>query len=292
VKQKSLADSKNNNKTTEAQDKKEAKAVNNDLALLNSIPELAALGPVFKTCAAVDLTEKETEYVVSCIKHILAQHVVFQFSVTNNMEDQQLENVSVEMECEQAGWSEEMTVPEEKLVYQIPGTTFACFNRPKNSFSSGAITCTLKFTVKDVVGGEVAAKGSDEEYQLEEIEVSESDFMRPGENIGLIEFKRQWEQLTETKEVSKKYSLGLDTLQAAVDAVVDLLGMTPCEGTGVVQDAAKGNHGCMLVGSFFGGIPVLARAGFVLDSKPSVTLRIAVRSPNPAINTMLTNAIR
>src|SRR5689334_3865687 len=96
-----------------------SKAGRADLTLLNSIPELKALGPVFKTCPSVDLTEKETEYVVSCIKHILPHNVVFQFSVTNNMEEQQLENITVDMECETAGWTEEMTVPEEKLVYQV-----------------------------------------------------------------------------------------------------------------------------------------------------------------------------
>ncbi len=46
----------------------------------------------------MELTEKETEYVVSCIKHIYPKHVVFQFNVTNNVEDQQLEDVTVEME--------------------------------------------------------------------------------------------------------------------------------------------------------------------------------------------------
>jgi coatomer protein complex subunit gamma len=45
------------------------------------IPELAALGPLFKSSKPVELTESETEYVVRCIKHIFPSHVVFQVTI-------------------------------------------------------------------------------------------------------------------------------------------------------------------------------------------------------------------
>lgn len=111
-----------------------------------------------QSCAPVELTEKETEYVVSCIKHIYPRHVVFQFNVTNNVEDQQLEDVTVEMAAEEDEWSEEMAVPEEKLVYQQPGVTFVAFARPKTEFTA-TLKCKLKFTVKDVNNGEVSTSG-------------------------------------------------------------------------------------------------------------------------------------
>lgn len=44
------------------------------------------------------LTESETEYVVKCIKHIFAEHVLFEFSITNTLNDQILENAQVVME--------------------------------------------------------------------------------------------------------------------------------------------------------------------------------------------------
>jgi len=45
---------------------------------LNAIPQLANFGPLFKSSAPVELTESETEYVVRCIKHTYAQHMVLQ----------------------------------------------------------------------------------------------------------------------------------------------------------------------------------------------------------------------
>ena len=268
--------------------------VNPGLELLRSIPELAALGPVFKSCAPASLTEAESEYVVVCVKHILQRHVVFQFNVTNNMEQQQLDGVSVEMECDTDGWAEELSIPEATLQYGIAGMTFVVWKRSDESYTSGGMTCTLHFKVREVDDGEVIGEEGDgvaDEYQLEEIEVVESDFMRAGSNIALVEFKRQWEELGESVELVKKYSLGLDNLQAAVTAVLELLGMQACESSGVVVEGAR-THAVNLTGQWFGGVNVLARAGFGLDARHGVTLKIAVRSPNARVNQMLTNAIR
>ena len=46
---------------------------------LAEVPEFASFGPLFKSTAKpVELTESETEYVVSCVKHVFSHHVVFQ----------------------------------------------------------------------------------------------------------------------------------------------------------------------------------------------------------------------
>ena len=46
---------------------------------LGAIPEFSKLGPLFKSAdKPVELTESETEYVVRCIKHTFANHIVFQ----------------------------------------------------------------------------------------------------------------------------------------------------------------------------------------------------------------------
>lgn len=47
-------------------------------ATFASVPSLASLGTLFKSSNPIELTESETEYVVSCIKHVLPEHVVFQ----------------------------------------------------------------------------------------------------------------------------------------------------------------------------------------------------------------------
>jgi len=265
------------------------------LKLFSSIPELAELGPIFKSCPAVDLTEAEAEYVVSCVKHILPRHVVFHFVVTNTLEQHQLENVRVEMEPEDDSWAEELSIPEPVLKAHEPGACFVVFARPENAFTSGPLSCTLHFNVKEVDDGEVeAGSGSADEYQLEDVELVEHDFMKSppgGENIGLVQFRSMWESMGEASEVVKKYSLGLDSLQAAVNAVIELLGMQASEQSGVVPEGAR-SHAVYLTGVFFGDLPVLARAGVMLSEKHGIALKIGVRSKNPAVTSLLVNAIR
>lgn len=41
----------------------------------------------------MQLTEAETEYVVRCVKHTFAGHMVFQFDCTNTLNDQLLQKV-------------------------------------------------------------------------------------------------------------------------------------------------------------------------------------------------------
>jgi coatomer subunit gamma len=63
---------------------------------IQKVPELASLGRVFRSTAAVPLTENEVEYVVYCVKHILDdnKHVVLDFSVHNTIQDQMLQQVT------------------------------------------------------------------------------------------------------------------------------------------------------------------------------------------------------
>jgi hypothetical protein len=60
---------------------------------------------------------------------------------------------------------------------------------------------------------------------------------------------------------------------------------------GQVPEGAR-THAANLTGVFFGDVNVLCRAGFVLDAKHGVTLKIAVRSTQPQVNDMLTKVIR
>merc|ERR1719420_2101009 len=64
----------------------------------SAIPEIAQLGPLFKSSQPAQLTESETEYVVNCIKHVFAGHLVLQFDCTNTLNDQLLEGVTVHLE--------------------------------------------------------------------------------------------------------------------------------------------------------------------------------------------------
>jgi hypothetical protein len=64
-------------------------------ACAQAVPQLASLGPLFKSCAAVRLTEEDTEYNIVAVKHVFDDAVVVQFNCTNTITEQILEDVSV-----------------------------------------------------------------------------------------------------------------------------------------------------------------------------------------------------
>lgn len=99
---------------------------------LAEVPEFTSFGPLFKSSAKpVELTEAETEYVVSCIKHVFAHHVVFQFNIRNTINDTVLEDVNVLMTAESDDVSlvEVAIIPAPQLAYDVPGTAYVAFER-------------------------------------------------------------------------------------------------------------------------------------------------------------------
>jgi len=73
-------------------------SLNDMSAELHKVPELAALGPVYSSTTPLELTEAETEYVVSCVKHMMASHIVLEFTITNTISDQLLLDTCVSLE--------------------------------------------------------------------------------------------------------------------------------------------------------------------------------------------------
>lgn len=79
----------------------------------------------------MELTEAETEYKVTCTKHIFKENVVFQFKCTNTIQEQVLEDVSVVMEVieGESVFEEIATVPLHSMPLGKPGSTFVSFAR-------------------------------------------------------------------------------------------------------------------------------------------------------------------
>lgn len=52
---------------------------------LQTVPEFREYGVLLKSSHVVELTESETEYVVSAVKHLYKEHVVLQFDIKNTL---------------------------------------------------------------------------------------------------------------------------------------------------------------------------------------------------------------
>lgn len=184
---------------------------------LATVPELKPYGSVLKSTREVELTEVETEYVVTAIKHIFKKHIVLQFNVKNTLTDTILEDVSMittpsdpESEDEDVGLEEDFIIPALKLANEEKGTIYVAFKRTReeSNYATTTFTNVLKFTSKEIdpSTGEPEAQGFEDEYQVEDLELAGGDYIIPA-FIG--SFGNVWEQVGAAgPEVTETFSLG------------------------------------------------------------------------------------
>ena len=250
-------------------------------------------------CTGVPLTEAETEYIVTVVKHVFAEHVVLQFNCNNTLSDQLLKNVSVRVEpADDAAADQvtvETTVPLASLPYAQDGVTYVVLRVAGGSSAAPTLTFSgsLMFTVCDVDqnGDVVDEEGYEDEYELEEFALATADYVRP---TFVSNFAEEWDAQADTAaEAVETYALSsIDTLAAAVVSVTRYLGMQAVEGSDLVKPKAK-KHILYLSGMFVGGVPVLVRVRMRLAKDGSgVNMEVTVRSPSETVSNTLALAIK
>lgn len=260
---------------------------------LKSVPELTNFGPVFKTCAPVQLTEEETEYKVICIHHVLASHDIYQFQITNTVQEQILEEVSVLMDLADAPeFEEESTISLPLAPLEGAGQAYVVLSRSVDGPASGTtIPCVLKFRVKEIdpSSGEAEEEGFDDEYQLEDVECSPADYVKPAH---VRNFTESWESLSEDNEITDSYGLGeRESVQEAVEAVIELMGMAVCDGTDIIPPNAR-SHAVSMAGTVVGDHAVYVRLMFGMDAERNVAMKLSVRSEDEGIAQSIHNIIQ
>jgi coatomer protein complex subunit gamma len=251
---------------------------------LNTIPELAELGDLFKSSKVVQLVESEAEYSVTCVKHTFPNHIVFQFDCGNTIPEQVVEGVSVSMDLAEAqGFSEAFILPLDVMPLNAPGKLYVCLEREGGGLLSGLLMNSLQFAVKEVdpSTGEAEEEGFQDEYQLEDLEVGIQDYLKP---TAVPNFRKRWEDV----ELADEYGLGQRPkgIQEAVTVIVDALGLQACEGTDAVPPNAR-SHMCLLSGVAIGGFTALARVRLGIDAGMNVAIKLEVRSDDESVSEAL-----
>ncbi|KAF8593968.1 coatomer subunit gamma [Ceratobasidium sp. AG-I] len=261
---------------------------------LAGVPELATYGPVLGSSAKpVQLTESETEYVVGCVKHLYKEHVVFQFNVSNTLPDTVLEQVVVTMTPSAdsgESFTEDFIIPIPSLASGTPGIVYVSHTRTDPStYALGSFSCTLKFVSKEVdpESGEPEEDGYEDEYSLEDVEVSAGgDWIVPN----YVAFNAEWERLASV-EVVETFALGaMESIKAACDSLIEILGMEALGGTEV--PTSKSVHTLQLSGLVVGGGgKVLARCRMTYAAGDGVTLELGVRAEREEAARLVVGAI-
>ncbi|KAF7508864.1 hypothetical protein GJ744_008573 [Endocarpon pusillum] len=249
------------------------------------IPELRAYGPVLKSSSVVELTESETEYVVTAIKHIFKQHLVLQYDIKNTLPDTVLEDVSIiatPAEEDEPTLEEDFLIPAPKLSTNEPGTIYVAFKNLEEAFPTFPITSfsnTLKFTSKEIdpSTGEPDANGYDDEYEVDGLDLTGADYVVPA---FAGNFDHVWEGVganNNGEEASETLQLGnVKNLSDAAEQLPQTLSLQPLEGTDVVLSTST--HTLKLYGKSVRGGRVAGLVKMAFSAKSGVTVKVSIRA--------------
>jgi coatomer protein complex subunit gamma len=221
---------------------------------LMEIPEMKEFGSVLKSSPVIELTEAETEYVVTVVKHLFKEHIVLQYEVKNTLPATVLENVSVvATPAEEDELEEVFIIQAERLATDEPGKVYVAFQKvngegslPVSSFSN-----ILKFTSKEIdpTTNEPEDTGYDDEYEVAEFDLAGSDYVIPA---FAGNFNHLWEQVgaageeaEETLQLSGMKSIAGEWMALNVSArqkANEIIRRNGAAGQDAVA-AAPGRHG-------------------------------------------------
>lgn len=184
----------------------------------SQVPEFQAYGAPLKSSPVIELTELETEFVVTAVKHIFKAHVVLQFDVKNTLTDTVCEDVSITStpseDDEEAVLEEDFIIPIARLALDQPGTAYVAFKKLSSdpTYATTSFTNTLKYTSKEIdpTTNEPEESGYEDEYQIEEIELNGSDYVVP---TFAGSFSHVWEQVGAAGEEAEE-TLQLSTVKS------------------------------------------------------------------------------
>lgn len=173
---------------------------------LMAIPEMKAFGSVLKSSSVVELTEAETEYVVSVVKHIFKEHIVLQYEVKNTLPATVLENVSiVAIPADEEELEEDFIISAEKLPTDEPGKVYVAFRKigGEGSMPTSSFSNILKFTTKEIdpSTNEPEDTGYDDEYEVGDFDLAGSDYVIPA---FAGNFAHIWEQVGASGEEAEE----------------------------------------------------------------------------------------
>lgn len=281
---------------------------------LMQIPEMKEFGKLLKSSPLIELTEAETEYVVTLVKHVFKEHIVLEYEVKNTLPDTVLENVSVmATPAEEDELEEVFILQAEKLATDEPGKVYVAFKKVKgpDSLPVTSFSNMLKFTSKEIdpSTNEPEATGYDDEYEVSEFDLSGSDYMIP---TFASNFSDLWEKIGASGEQAEE-TLQLSGMKSiagkqqdpsseapekeeakcgcaeATEQLAKTLSLQPLEGTDVPVNTST--HTLKLLGKSVGGGRVVASVRMAYSSKSGVTTKIVVRSEEENVAALVITSV-
>jgi len=248
----------------------------------------------FKSSATCALTDTDAEFLVVAMKHVYPQGLVLQFRVLNTLEDQMLQECSVELDTKElTSLKIRESIPASLVRYSEPSWCFVILESPDPDAELlvpdfGVVPAKLVYRVSEVdplTQEPLDAQGFPDTFTLEELELELKDYIQP--LVLTDSFDNVWSEMeASAATVRETYVLPHETVATAVEAVADYLAMAPCGDSLAVSSSAT-QHELLLAGIFLGGFRLLIRASFSKSLPSGIQLALSVCSENERVSELV-----
>jgi len=179
---------------------------------------------------------------------------------------------------------EEFIVPCSKLPSSEPGVVYVAFKKlgGEHSFPLTSFSNNLKFTSKEIdpTTGDPEETGYEDEYQVEDLDLTGSDYVIPA---FAGSFDHVWEQTgANGNEASETFQLSnAKSIAGATEQLISALSLQPLEGTDVAL--SNSTHTLKLYGKTVLGGRVAATVRMAYSAKSGVTTKVSVRAEEDGV---------
>lgn len=151
---------------------------------LLAIDEIKEFGKLINSSKPTPLTEPEAEFMVTCVKHLFQDNIVFQFNISNTLNDVALDNVSVVCNPENGDESllkESFTLPIDRLLPNTEAASYVAFTKNENIVMEGFLN-TLIFTTRELDPETNEPfeddEGFQDEYEIDPVYLTTGDYIK------------------------------------------------------------------------------------------------------------------
>ena len=244
------------------------------------------------------LTAESAEYLTKYRKIVHEKVVVIDFEITNTIELQTINNVSIEVDNLQSeGFDFDRTeiIQIKSLKTNESGHLYFKLLKEKDEvYSNCSFNCTLAFDLQELdVKGNPHGIPVKETYKLDKaVEVSYADYYIKNHKVNVDNFQEFWKQAEKSdyEKGDEKMGLPCNTIKSAAIYFSDVIGLEPLNNIETIDSSIKKYEFVYAYRNYFDNL-LFVKLQVIINDKNKCLSHVVILSQDPAIPEMIVNKI-
>ena len=244
------------------------------------------------------LTDQSAEYLTKYRKIIHDKIVVLDLEITNTIEFQIINDVSIEVDnLTSNGFDFDKTeiIPIKSLKTNETGHLYFKLLKEKDSvYSNCSFNCTLKFDLQELdVKGNPHGIAVKETYKLDKmVEVSYADYYMKNKKINVDNFSQYWEQALNSgyEKVEEKMGLPYNSIKNAGIKFSEIIGLDPLNNIEQIDTKVKKFEFVYAYVNYFENL-LFIKFQVIFNAQNKCLSQVIILSQDPSVPELIVNKI-